>query len=148
MADEDTVWFPCKVDWWLAALLCIPPISGIVVFVSLATKGAVLVGLIPFALVVLLYVGVGFPIHYGISHEELIVRFGLARARVALEKIISVVPTRNPLSAPALSLSRLEIRWGEGVFEATMVSPKDRQGFLDLLADRAGLTRDGDSLKR
>ena len=46
--------------------------------------------------------------------------------------IIDVTETRNPLSSPALSLDRLRIRYGAD--KHIMVSPDDKTGFLDAIA--------------
>jgi hypothetical protein len=45
-----------------------------------------------------------------------------------------VVPTRNPLSSPALSLDRLRIEYGQG--RAIMISPADKGPFLRALEER------------
>ena len=70
------------------------------------------------------------------------IRSGPFRFRVPLGEVISVEPSRNPLSSPACSLDRLLIRYGR---RQIMVSPKDRLAFLDALARRGSqLVRDGD----
>jgi hypothetical protein len=56
--------------------------------------------------------------------------------------------TRNPPSSPALSLDRLRVQFGRGWGKAVMISPADRNGFLDDLARKAGLNREGDRLFR
>jgi len=85
---------------------------------------------------------------YGIDDEHLHVRFGVCRQRIPLKDISEVHPTRNPLSSPALSLDRLHVQFGEGVFKAVMISPADRDRFLDELADKAKLKCEGDRLVR
>jgi hypothetical protein len=85
---------------------------------------------------------------YGLTETHLIVRYGLVRQRVALADITAVAPTRSPLSSPALSLDRLRITYGTGVFKNVMISPADKKQFLVELALRARLVRDGDGLKR
>ncbi len=148
MADDGAVWFTSKVDWWIGAMLFIPPLSALFLLVAGLLHGQLAYGFTPAAVTLTIYGGLVFPMRYGISDDELIVRFGLMRSRVPLAKINLVEPTANPLSAPALSLDRLEIRWGEGLFQATMISPADKDGFLTLLAEKAGLTRDGETLRR
>ncbi len=89
-----------------------------------------------------------FPMRYGIAQNELIIRFGIIRQHIQLDAIQEVVPTHNPLSAPALSLDRLAIRTGTGLFSGTMISPADRETFLSNLAMHSGLRQDGDRLVR
>ncbi len=149
MSNDECVWFPTKIDWWIGLAMCIPPVSSTIVIVNALRNheaGAFRVGLISAAVVLLIYGGLVFPIRYGISKKELVVRFGLFRSRIDLTKIQKVEPSLNPLSAPALSLSRLDVKTGEGFFESTLVSPADRDGFLKLLSERTGLLREGDVL--
>lgn len=63
-------------------------------------------------------------------------------------EISEVRPTHNPLSSPALSLDRLHVQYGPGFLKAVMISPADREGFLEDLAQQAGLKRAGDRLAR
>jgi hypothetical protein len=91
-----------------------------------------------------LYFGLVFPMRYGLGDTYLLVRFGVCRKRIPLADISEVHPTHNPLSSPALSLDRLHVQFGEGTFQAVMISPADCHCFLDDLAQKAGLKREGD----
>lgn len=149
--DELVRWYKSKVDWWLVPLLAIPPIASLVVTVSAVQSGNredLVWGAGSILLVVGIYVGLVFPMRYGIGQDSLIVRFGLCRQRVALSAISKVYPTRNPLSSPALSLDRLRIQYGQGIFKAVMISPAERERFLKDLATSAGLQKVGDCLER
>ncbi len=151
-AATDVVrWYPSKIDWWLVPLLALPPVTAIAVCVALAAGGKsadLPIGLAMVLVVVGIYFGLVFPMRYGIDDHQLTVRFGIVRQRVPLADIQEVRPTRNPLSSPALSLDRLQVRFGPGLFKSVMISPGDRAGFLDDLARTAGLKRDGDRLVR
>lgn len=138
----DTRWYPSKIDVWIAVLLALGPV--------VSTMGGVVVGmpLVGPAFFALLYGGLVFPMRYGITDRELVIRFGLLRKRIALAEIREVVPTRNPRSSHALSLDRLNIRFGDGRFRWIMISPRDQDGFLRELATAAHLRRDGDRLVR
>ena len=95
-----------------------------------------------------IYLGLIFPLRYGLDDTHLIVRHGVCRQRIPLVEISTVYPTRNPLSSPALSLDRLHVQFGRGFFKSVMISPADRDRFLDDLAHLAGLRREGDRLYR
>jgi len=95
-----------------------------------------------------LYCGLVFPMRYGLSETDLIIRNGMCTQRILLSEISEVHPTRNPLSSPALSLDRLHVQFGKGFFKAIMISPADRDRFLDELAQQAALKRDGNRLYR
>lgn len=141
--------FPSRIDWWLGLILILLPVfvfgsTALVLFQGTYHWAAGLGS----ALVIVLYVGLIFPMRYSITDRELIIKHGLVRQRVQLTAIKEVRPTRNPLSSPALSLDRLEISTGPGFSERIMISPADKTGFLRLLAERAGLKADGERLVR
>ena len=151
MPDEAMQWYRSKIDWWVALLLCLPPVAAIAVCVALALDGktsGLPWGVASVVLVFVVYGGLVFPMRYGLGDTHLLVRFGLCRQRIPLTDISEVHPTRSPLSSPALSLDRLRVRFGQGFFKAVTISPADRNRFLDDLAQKAGLKREGDRLVR
>lgn len=171
MTDPNTRWYRSQVDLWLAVVLAVPPLAiasllvrGIQTGRTEDLVGGGIVGL----LIAALYAGLLFPIRYGISRHELIIQAGWLRQRIALAAITEVYPTRNPLSAPALSLDRLHVQYDPRLvnasdpagqssasgsrlnrfFHSQRISPADRAAFLSDLAAAAGLERHGDCLKR
>lgn len=142
-----TLWFRSKVDGWLALLLVAGPVVSLAGGLAAAPhqQGTAFLGTLVLAAV---YVGLVFPMRYGLTETHLVVRHGLVRQRVAFADITSVTPTRSPLSSPALSLDRLRITFGTGHFKCVLISPADKKQFLVELALRARLVRDGDGLKR
>lgn len=150
--NEDSIrWYKSRTDWWIALCLCVPPTASVIVLCSAILAGrqseiAVAVGVI--LLVSGIYVGLIFPMRYGLNDQELTVRSGLCRQRIPLSSIREVRRTRNPLSSPALSLDRLHVQYGEGFFKAVMISPLDRDGFLEDIRQRAGLDWDEGRLLR
>lgn len=150
MAD-DIVWFASKVDWWLGAILVMLPLTmlGVLALALYQGSGAqAAVSILACGLVGALYGLLIFPLRYGIGAQELIIRHGIVRQRVRLDAIKEVKPTRNPLSSPALSLDRLEIRTSHKWFNTILISPADREGFVQALCARSGLTRQGNRLAR
>ncbi|MBA3465411.1 MAG: PH domain-containing protein [Deltaproteobacteria bacterium] len=142
-------WYPSKVDWWLAILLAIAPVASVIALIGtlLAGTGVVIAagGVLVLAAV---YLGLVFPMRYGIDVEHLVVRHGVVRQQIRLSDITEVLPTRSPLSSPALSLDRLAIKFGEGFFKSAMISPAAKAEFLSELATRANLRREGERLIR
>lgn len=65
--------------------------------------------------------------YYLVTADVLMVKAGPFRWVVSLAEIESVTDSRNPLSSPALSLDRLEIRYSGD--RRLLVSPKDKPGF-------------------
>jgi Bacterial PH domain len=85
----------------------------------------------------------------------LLVRSGLFRYKIPLAQISEVRPSAEALfsfpATPAWSLDRLKVVYPtrSGFHRSLLISPRDRDGFLDELARRANhLERDGSSLLR
>jgi hypothetical protein len=151
MSAEQVRWYRSKIDWWLVPALCMPPVAAVVVCIAFALTGltpGLLVGIAMVVFVAGIYFGLVFPMRYGLGDTHLVVRFGICRQRIPLADISEVHPTHNPLSAPALSLDRLHVQFGPGFFKAVRISPADRNTFLEELARKAGLQREGDRLVR
>ncbi len=148
--------------WSLVVTTMILPVAGLVCLVVgegwvgwfLLTVG-LLVGLL-FATILYLWLA---PVEYdpgarGADGEPiLLVRCGrLLRYRIPLAEISAVRPSAELLSSPASwSYDRLKVVYPtrSGVHRSLLISPRDRDGFLDELARRANhLERDGDSLVR
>ncbi len=75
---------------------------------------------------------------YSVSDDEIVVRCGPVRRHIDTTRVRRVRPTRTLLSAPALSLDRLEI---SGDFGTVVISPKDRDGFVRALRAAAPQAR-------
>lgn len=73
-----------------------------------------------------------YSVAYQLDGDELTIRCGILFKRtLSVQSIRSIRPTRNPLSAPAASLDRLEISFNK--FDTILVSPKDKEGFIGQL---------------
>jgi hypothetical protein len=73
-----------------------------------------------------------FTTHYAIENEVLLIRCGFWKSRIPIREITSVRSTRNPLSSPAMSLDRLEIRYGSK--GSVLISPKNKALFAEALS--------------
>lgn len=130
--------FPSKKDTWLAAvLLAALGLSCVSLTASfLAPEPApglgVIVGILIAAALFVAWTWVATD--YTLTSDELLVRSGPFRWRVRLDEVQEIRPTRNPLSSPALSLDRLEVRYNRGML---LISPADKDGFLRGLVARA-----------
>jgi hypothetical protein len=70
--------------------------------------------------------------YYIISGNELKVRSGfLINIAIDIDQITKITPTNNILSAPALSLDRLEIFYNK--YDSVMISPENKEGFIAAL---------------
>lgn len=71
------------------------------------------------------------PVQYAIEGRTVVIRCGLIRweyTTFSVDDILSIRPSRNPLSSPALSLDRLKVILASG--NDLLISPKEKSGFL------------------
>jgi hypothetical protein len=132
--------YKSKIDAWLVWVLTASAVLPVIaVAASAGFNRARLVEAWP----ILLILGVSFAFvlwvflatSYAFDGRALLVRSGPFRWRVPLDTVESVRPSRNPLSSPALSIDRLEVRYGGG--KVLLISPREREAFLAELAARA-----------
>ena len=124
--------FKSKVDRWIQLMLITAIVADIVVLVMIALRpGEPLATTMTMLLCIASVVLIGslmLGTYYTVDKGVLRVVCGPFRWRIAIKDIISVTPSRNPLSSPALSLDRLLIRYGKG--RRILVSPDDKRAFL------------------
>jgi hypothetical protein len=147
---SSTLVFPSKVDRWIVALTILPlGISAVVMGAALRADPPlpVLFLLVGIAVLVLtLIAGTMRSTRYEVTAHEVIVRSSPFRWRITIDEIDEIRPSRSPASSPALSLDRLEIRYGG---RTLLVSPKDRAGFLEAVVARSRhLHRAGELVRR
>lgn len=131
--------FPSKRDGWLIAVLAtVLGISCVSLLAGLLTPGSSpglwsVAGILLAASAFVVWIWTGT--EYLLSENELLVRSGPFRWQVPVADIHEIRPTKSPLSSPALSLDRLEIRYGKG--NVLLISPQDKDRFLRSLAVHA-----------
>ena len=136
MWDEyyERVIFKSKVDTWLVLVVFGSPLLSvmIMIFLAVGTRDARPPLLaIPIVIAVFAFVAWIFRrTDYRVEGGTLFIRSAFLRWTIPIADIVSIAPTRNPLSSPALSLDRLEIAHRGGNI---LVSPADKQGFIDAL---------------
>lgn len=123
--------FKSKVDWWMAAIFLAVPISMIYGVITEPNAILMLVTTIVIVLLATLFFGT----KYIIEGEELIVYGGIYKKRIDIKQIRSLHPLKNPLSAPAMSIDRIEITYNITFSEVILVSPKDKEGFVKKLLE-------------
>jgi membrane-bound ClpP family serine protease len=106
-------------------------VLGFVLFMGLTSGpvwAAVLISGILFLLIGYMFLSTKYIVQ---DHFLIIqVRF-FYRKKIDVLTIRKIKPSRNPLSSPATSIDRLEIRHGQYGFE--LISPKDKTGFVQAL---------------
>ncbi len=131
--------YPSQVDRWLAVVLIGGPLSILGLGIYLLTLHlwagvyclftGLFVGLLMYVLCV--------PCRYTLKADHLHIQAGLLHDKVPYTEILEATPTRNPLSAPALSLDRVKIHLAKGSFPGyKLISPAQKDKFLAELTSR------------
>jgi hypothetical protein len=125
------MYFPSKRDWWLGLL-----IWGLVLLAAVPALLKPGKGQFIIMIAVILFVGwIWFGTGYEILDDELRIRCGPFRQRIPLQEIKEIRKTRSPLSAPACSLDRMEIRYGKS--KRVMISPADKENFIKTIIEKS-----------
>ena len=121
-----------KVDNWLLMLVVSAAVLVLLAATLLSLVGLALVGLILLLIGAVLPMWIVMATRYEIIGDELRVRSGPLRWRIALNDIISVAACHNAALAPAMSKQRLAIRYrSSSAREFTLlISPEDRYQFI------------------
>jgi hypothetical protein len=106
-------------------------------------------GLIVTIVLAATWLPVGFltvPLYYVIGPDELRIRSGVRLKRIPLGTIKRVYPTRDSIASSALSLDRIKIHYGQGLW--ILISPVRKHEFMERLVQAAGLVREGEEWVR
>ncbi|WP_204137449.1 PH domain-containing protein [Halomicronema sp. CCY15110] len=126
--------FKSAIDTWYYVMIAVTAIILAVALVGLLKSGAI-AGMVIVLLAAVL--SLGLPIwlmlttNYTVRTDVLDVRSGPFRWRIPRSEIYSIQPSRSLLSAPALSLNRLEIQYGQS--KTILVSPADPEAFREAI---------------
>lgn len=140
--------YPSKRDSWITLVLATAAMS----MMSLASyhlsarsgaSAAVAIGLLGCALFT---IWVLHETHYEVGPSALVIHCGPLVKAIPVDAIHEIHPTRDPSSAPALSLDRLCVRYvAGGRHESVLISPRNRLAFLRNVAEQVpGLHLDGE----
>lgn len=139
------MYFASKKDIWLgltffgSAIL----IAGIYLFegeeIGLQINGFIdVIGITLSLLTVGLLLWIWFGTSYKVEAGLIKIKSGPFRSRVKINEIKKVRATKNPLSALALSIDRIEILYGK--YGMTLISPKEKKEFIEvLIAENPGI---------
>lgn len=116
-----------KVSPLFVALLTLPCIGLVWDLFNIHSTTELIIRAI-FTLFIALNIYLMFSIRYILTPSELVVRFLFFSRTYPLDVFTHIEFTRNPLSAPAASLNRLELYYGKG--NSILISPKEKNEFL------------------
>lgn len=123
--------FKSKVDAWLVVLVVLMGLGISAISLLDADAGSWIAALVTVTICALV-LSMLYSIHYVVSGTQLkIFYFRKISSSYDLRELRSLRPTHNPLSAPAASLDRLELKFTR--YRDVLISPKDKAGFMALV---------------
>jgi hypothetical protein len=85
---------------------------------------------------VILFIGwIWYGTGYEILENELKIRCGPFRQKILIQEIREIKRTRSPLSSPACSLDRMEIKYGKS--KRVLISPSDKANFIRAIIEKS-----------
>lgn len=123
--------FKSAVDRWYYLVIVAAAVIVLLAVVSAVRSGelSILFGGATIVVSLALPIWLLLSTNYQIDTKSLRIRSGPFSWTIALDQIQSIAPSKSVLSSPALSLDRLEIRYGAG--KRILVSPVDHDAFIE-----------------
>lgn len=114
-------------DWWFGLVLLFP-----IFFTGESILAGEWIDIVVLGFVVGLILFLSKTTRYIINENILVVKSTwIVNERIDISKITKIEKTNSVLSAPALSLDRLRIRYNK--YDEVLVSPKEKKEFIDEL---------------
>ena len=120
--------FKSKVDLWLMVVL----LAALCICIYPLFYEFSILGLIVFILVTFLLLFIIFGVKYIIRGDKLIVYGGIYKKTIDIKRIVKLNKSNNILSAPALSMDRIEIIYNP-TLDYILISPLKKQLFIEAL---------------
>jgi hypothetical protein len=125
---------PRRFDSAVGSCIVIPMVAVLALLVTTQARGLSVLPLVLLTALLAFLLWTMRSTYYVFADGHLVVRCGSVSRRIRVADIRRVRAVRSVVASPALSADRLELTGG---FGAVLVSPRDRQGFLDLVRDAA-----------
>jgi len=136
------MYFPTKRDVWLGILIWGLMLFGMIPAIIQSAKLPLVI-----MILVVLFVGwIWFGTGYEISEDRLKISCGPFRQRIPIKEIKEIKRTRSPLSSPACSLDRMEIKYGKS--KRIMISPADKENFIKTIMKKSRNIQLDEELKK
>lgn len=113
---------------WIPIFLCLGTI-----YATITTQISILTILLMLAIIVL-FSSFWFNTHYTIKKKHVKISYGPITKRILISEITAIRKTKNPFTAPALSMKRIELTYDN--YHTIQISPKETQRFIRELTRR------------
>ncbi|WP_216827555.1 PH domain-containing protein [Alkalihalobacterium elongatum] len=130
--------YPSEKDLWLGIIIWATVLFSLMMPILGREMIAFAIAIPIAGFMVWLWFGTG----YLLTDKQLKIKYGPFNKTINIADISKINKTKNPLSAPALSINRLEIVYGK-FYDFTLISPvEERQFILELLKENPNIQLD------
>ena len=120
--------YKSKIGWELVAPLGLILTSALILMVY----QQILPGVILILLVMAFIIHMFLTTYYIVDSENLLIKCGfLFNQKISIDAISKISETKNPLSSPATSLDRLQIKYNK--YGVVLISPAEKTNFIEAL---------------
>lgn len=123
------MYFPSKKDKWLTIVIWGIALLGFLTPLIKAQLTAALIML----LLGLFLLWFWFKTGYEIEGEKIKIHYGPIRQTIKINEIEVIIKSKAPLTAPALSMDRIQIRCGK--YDIFSISPVDQDQFIKAITE-------------
>ncbi|WP_067730342.1 PH domain-containing protein [Oceanobacillus damuensis] len=123
------MYFPSKKDKWLTIIIWAVSLLGVITPLLKGQFTAVFFMLLAGLFLLWFWFRTG----YKIEGDKIRIYYGPIRQTVNIKEIKVIVKSKAPLTSPALSMDRIQIRCGR--YDVFSISPANQYKFLDVLTD-------------
>ena len=129
--------FHSKKDWWMTLIIfgtVAMSIAAIIPLFFVELNVGTIITTFVIGLTVWLVLAIYFKTYYSVEEEVVRVVSGPFRWKIPINEITSIRQTKSILSSPALSMDRLEVKYGR--YQYIIISPEDKHGFANEIVKR------------
>lgn len=123
--------FVSKKDVWMGLIIWTLIGEGLYLLYEFSFVHKTIIGIAAALGLISFFSVIWFRTYYKVADDKLYIYFGFIKQTIDIETITSFRYTRNPFTAPALSICRIEIQYNQ--YEAVQLSPREIEAFIQAL---------------
>ena len=127
--NMETTVYRSKISYWLVALITLIILGVMVTMIVVKAFSALIIDM----LIIAVFIHLFATTYYTITGNTLKVRCSFMVINIDIATITKIENTNSVLSAPALSMDRIEVFYNK--YDSMVISPGDKAGFITRLKE-------------
>jgi len=125
----ETTIYRSKISYWLVALIVLTLLGIMITMLVLKALSALIIDM----LIIAVFIHLFATTYYTIAGNVLQVKCSFVVINIDIATITKIENTTSVLSAPALSMDRIEVFYNK--YDSVVISPGDKAGFIKRLKE-------------